>query len=290
MKRFIKHNKIASSVVAVCLVVAGTSAWGWWHYVYSNPKRVFNRMLATSLSTPSVIKTTTQAAGGQSKEITSLRVNPTPILNSVTTSQGTKRELIATPVASYVRFVDIDLKELGLSNSSQDLSGVLNVWGKSAAADAAMMGVASYNQSLFGIVPVGRLSTADRTALLAQIQRDGVYTIDYSTVKRDTVAGRPTYTYSVSIKPRAFISMVKSFAADLGVHDFEQYDPSTYPESPAIIVTMHVDVWSSQLTAINYGEGQADEAYSGHGVTAPIAEPTKYISATELQTKLQQIH
>lgn len=290
MKQFIKRNKIASSVVVVCLIAVGASAWGWWHYVYSNPKRVFNRMLSASLSTPSITKTTTQTTGGQSTEMTALQVNPTAILDSVTKSEGAKRELIATPNASYIRFVDLDLQKLGLSNPSQDLSGVLNVWGKSSSADASMIGVAGYNQSLFGIVPVGRLSTANKAALLSQIQHDSVYAIDYSTVKREIVAGRPTYTYTVNIKPRAFIGMIKSFAADLGIHDFDQYNPSSYPESPTIAVSMRVDVWSSQLTAIVYGEGQANETYSGHGAAVVITEPTQSIPADELQTKLQQIH
>lgn len=289
MRQFIKRNKVASSIIVVCLVGAGVSVWGWWHYIYSNPQRVFNRMLSSSLSTPTVTKKTAQTTGGASTEVTSLRVNPVAILNSVTTAEGSKRELIATPRTSYIRFVDIDLQKLGLSGS-QDLSGVLNVWGKSSTADAGALGVAGYNQSLFGIVPIGRLSTANREALLSQIKHDSVYNVDYSKVKRELVQGRPTYTYTVSIKPRAFIGMVKSFSADLGLSDFEQYDPNSYPESPAIEVTMRIDVWSSQLTSIMYGQGQADETYSGHGAAVVITEPTQSIPADELQTKLQQIH
>lgn len=288
MKQFIKRNKIASGVIVVCLIGVGVSAWGWWHYIYSNPERVFNRMLTNSLSTPSVTKKVAQAGGGSAGEVTSLRVNPTAILDSVATAEGSERELIATPRTSYIRFTDIDPQKLGLSDS-QDLSGVLGVWGESSTADASAFGVAGYNQSLFGIVPVGRLTVADKKALLTQIKQDSVYNVDYSTVKRELLDGRPTYTYAVSIKPRAFISMVKSFSADLGMDDFKNYDPSSYPEDPAIEVTMRIDVWSGQLTSIAYGQGQADEVYSGHGAATVITEPAQAIPASELQTRLQQI-
>ncbi len=289
MKQFVKRNKLMGAVASLCVVLIVLSAWSWWHYIYSNPERVFNRMLSTSLSTASVTKKTTQAGGQAGAQVTSLNINPSPILDSTTTAVGNQRELIATPDASYVRFTDIDLSKLGVVDTSQDISGVLNVWGKSISLDGMNGGTGEYNQSLFGIVPVGRLSSQDRAALLGQMQKENVYNVDYSTTKRETVNGRPVYTYTVTIKPRAFISMLKSFSSYLGMNDFEQYDPNTYPESPLIAVSMQIDVWSSQLTKITYGEDQTTEDYSAYGALTDIQEPATYISAQELQAKLQQI-
>lgn len=294
MKQFIGRNKSVISILFVGIIIISASSWGWWHYVYSNPKRVFNRMLSQSLSTPSVTKSTIEPDSTKTlRQTTQLSVNPTPAVRSVSqVKQGDSlisTENIASPQADYVRYTGISTSQKGENDKPLDFSQILGVWGQSTNDDPTTEGAQLFNQTALGVVPLARLSVEDKKALLKQIAESNVYIVDYDNVTRSVVDGRPVYSYKVGLTPRAYVAMLKTFSRNLGNDELALTDPNDYPESPALNVGITIDVWSSQLRQVTYEDSPRVEDFSSHGALVNISMPTEFVSLPELQAKLQQI-
>ena len=293
MKQFIRRNKSVVGISVLSLVLVGVVSWSWWHYIYSNPKRVFNRMLSQSLSTPTVVKTTIDQDSSLN-QTTQLSVNPEALVRSESkinqSDSSITTESIATPEADYVRYTKISTSQKGQDGKPLDFSQVLGLWGRSTNADVTSTGAQLFNQTSLGVVPMGRLKPEARNALLKQIAETGVYSVDYSNVTRRNVGGRPVYEYKVGLSPRAYVTMLKSFSKALGENSLEQVDPNDYPESPNLNVGIYVDVWSSNLREITYENSNRTEIFSSHGgYVRPADLPTDAVPVEELQAKLQQI-
>ncbi|MDB5163476.1 MAG: hypothetical protein JWS12_93, partial [Candidatus Saccharibacteria bacterium] len=136
-------------------------------------------------------------------------------------------------------------------------------------------------------------NSPDRARLLQEIATKQVYAPDYSKVKRSYEHGRRLYTYNVSIKPDAYVSMLQTYTKDIGLTSVAGLDPAAYANSAAITLQLSVDVFSRQLVRISYPNQSAQservEEYSGYGGSYRIALPTKTISLSELQNRVQAI-
>ena len=297
-----KKLKIFTSVLMLtAIIVVTASAWAWWHYVRSNPKRVFEAMVANSLKTTGVTHQVKQTSGEQSLSQTiQYMTTPYNVVHANTTlSQGgasnasVLTETIGTPFTDYVRYLDVITAQKGADGKPLDFSKLIGVWGKT---NSSVDGVETqsngelFNETILGVIPVVNLPANSRNRLLRQINENNVYTPDYSTVERRIKNGRPEYTYTVSIKPEPYVAMLKQLAQEVGLTQLEQVNPANYANSEPLQFKISVDVWTRQLTAINFSDANfRSEQYSSYGVRKPVGLPVQTISVDELQQRLQSI-
>lgn len=296
MKKLLgKFTIIRVAVLAGVIVFAG-AGYGWWHMVYSSPQNVFNRMLATSLASNSVTKTINQNDGQQILEQTTQfsvapkqRVHAKNVLKQVV-DRGTviSTESIATSKADYVRYTDIKATQKRDDGKDYDFSSVVGQWGKADDRDPTSGGAQLFVQNLFGVVPLANLPADQRKELVQLIKKENVFGTDFSKTKRNLVNGRPVYSYDISVKPKAYVTMLKLFARDLGMRQLEQVDPDQYEDSEPLNFTFDVDAWSGQLRAIEYKDSVRTERMSAYGAKLQIEPPTSVIPLSELQKKLQR--
>lgn len=277
-------------------LLLAVSTIAWWKLVFSHPINVFDRMLSSSLATPSVFKQTSQSSEGQALDQTlalvtkpQARVSSKSVLRQTTAAETrVTTESIGTLEADYVRYTDIKTKQAGPDGKPIDFNNVLNVWGKSSQ-DSMAGGPQLFNQTLFGIVPIGDIAEPERSLLLRQITDTGVYKFDSKTVKRQTVNGRPVYSYQVSIRPMDYITMLKAFARSLGVAQLERIDPTQYKDDKPLSFSFDIDVLSGQLKKIDHADSKRVETYSSYGIRKNIPIPNTSISVDELQSRLQKL-
>ncbi|MES2971555.1 MAG: hypothetical protein V4702_04495 [Patescibacteria group bacterium] len=279
------------------IVILIFSSLSYWHIVYNSPGKVFSRMLKTSLSTVSVTKVISQADESQNlRQAVVLRSQPKPLIRSISVlAQGANgdtkvtTESISTPLIDFVRYNDIQTNQKNEAGSAFDFKDVVGVWGKTDDSDTSGNGAQLFNQTLLGVVPFANINKAQRDQLLNQINKNGVYEIDTSKVKRQYVNARPIYTYEVTVRPVAYVTMLKAFAQANGLTQLDQVNPDQYTESSPLTFTFEVDILSSQLTKIIYSQGQRTETYGSYGARVAINPPESSIPVGELQTRLQKI-
>jgi hypothetical protein len=283
-----QEKTLIIGIVTIAVVIALVSAWAYWRYVYTTPQNVFERMLRKSLSTPSVTKQTVESSEQQSlDQVTQLSVNPLPSVRTTTTaSQAASQistESIAFPDREYFRYTNIQTAQNQQQETTAQYQDALNIWGFSGSPEGGQL----FDQTLLGVVPIARLQPSDKQALLEQIQREAVYTIDFSDVTKQTVDGRSVYTYKVGLKPRAYVNMLKSFSGYIGTNELANVDINDYPDSPTLNIELSIDVLSGQLRTAAYEENGRIEVFTAHGAYNRVREPGESIPLSQLQAKLQ---
>lgn len=297
MKKLLgKISIVRVAVIAGVIVFAG-AAYGWWHFVYSNPKNVFNRMLATSLSSSSVTRNIKQDDDVQiltqtSQLVTSpsKRVHATNTLRQVIDA-GTvvNTESIATPKADFVRYTGIRTTQKNTEGKDFDFKSVIGVWGVSDGNDPFSGNPQLFAQNIFGVMPIANLPAAQRKELIDYIHKNQVFKTNFGKVGKSIEDGRPVYTYGISVPPKQYVTLLKMFAKDLGITQLEQVDPEQYADSNALNFLFKIDVWSGQLKTIQYKDSNRTENMTAYGARLLIDTPSSAVTLQELQTKLQGV-
>ncbi len=286
-----------NTIILIGIVILIASVFYWFKAIYSSPSNVFDRMLTNSLASTSVAKIITQSGGSQSLEEKSLlvtqpeqRVHSRSILGQGANSDTQiKTESIASPLYDFVRYTDISTTQKSTSGAGFNFSSVLGIWGKSDKASSTGSGAQLYDQTVLGVVPIANLPKSQKANLIKQIKKDVVYKYDSSNTKRQILNGRPVYSYGVEVAPVAYVSMLKSFAKDIGINQLEQIDPAQYANSAPLKFTFDIDVWSGQLTKISYENSVRVENFAAYGDKSQIKLPTSSIDVNALQARLRQI-
>jgi hypothetical protein len=276
----------------VAFVVAAVS---WWQYSYSTPERVFNRMIGNSLSTKSVTKSSGVNAQAQSVEQTTVaRIESEPQIHSRSTvSQGqgeqanvVSRESLVTLTNNYIKLNSIKTSQRNTDGQEFDFSSVLNIWGSAPATENDNSLAQLYSQNV--AVPFADLTHQDRQEIEELIKSTGVYEVDFGQARRVKQDGRDMFIFNVSVKPDAFISMMKSIGHKVGLNGYDDVDPAAYSELPTVPFTFVVDIMSANLVSVDYGDGQV-ENYSSYGLRYKHPVPTDTVTMTELQQRLQAL-
>ncbi len=291
---------ITTIVILAAIILAG-SGWAWWHFVRSNPERVFNAMLDNNLRTTAVTRKVKQTSGDQNLDQTvQLFVAPEHISHGMTALNQTGdekaqvvTETIGTPFIDYIRYLDVISDQKTEKGEKVDFSRITNQWGKTAVADGSESQTTGelYNESVLGVVPFANLPKADRQVLLEFVKASEVYKTDYSKVERSINNGRPEYTYTVAVQPAPYVAMLKELARRTGLTQLEGVDPSHYKNSAPLSFKLVVDVWSQQLSGIIYNNGARTERLSAYGVKGGVKVPAveNTIPLSELQNRVQSI-
>lgn len=279
------------------VLVAGALAFGavvYWRKVYSQPVNVFNRMLSNALTTSSVAKHSVVSSDGQTiSQVTDLFLSPNQrvhgLINITQKSIETstvKRETLTTTSDSYVRLVSVDTTQKNSNGQAFDFSSITGVWGHTPADDSTNSLSQLFGQNV--AVPYANLSVKQRKDLLSQIQTDGVYEVDTKNAQHLRQNGRPVMQFPVTVKPDAFIKMMKTLGLTLGVKGFEQVNAADYKNLPKVSFTFTVDILSGDLIKVDYGNGQIED-YSGYGIRTLPNDPADAIPMSQLQNRLQNL-
>lgn len=290
-----ERRSLVVLVVVVGLAVLAGAGILWCQKVYKTPENTFARMLSNSLSTASVTKQSVSETGPQKvTQSTRLQTSPEPRVHGVVEiSQGSadqqsfvKRETITSTTTNFVRLVTVETTQKNAAGQPYDFSPVLGTWGQTPATEGDNSTSQLYGQNV--AVPFVKLSANGRRQVLDQIRTENVYNVNYQTVKKVNVNGRQAYIYDVSVKPEAFIRMMKSIGQLVGVKGFDEVNSNDYKNLPDVKFTFTVDVLSRDLITVDYGNGQA-ESYSGAGFRSIARDPKDAISMLELQQRLQSL-
>lgn len=287
-------------IVAAVVIFTATSIYAWWQYSYTNPTKVFNRMVANNLATPSVTKSSVEVAGDQSLTQKAIIVTtPKQYVASQSTliqGEGEQKTEVVTETLAYTneeftRYLSITTSQKSISGKPFDFSGVLGLWGVTTQEDADDGGNSpqTFSQAVLGIVPVGGLNAANRKELASYIKSNDVFGIDYSSVKKEWKNNRLVYTYQGSVKPVPYVTMLKTFSHSIGLTQLDSIDPQQYKNSASINFSLDVDVISGQMTNINYSDSERTDEFSAYGYRPVIKTPTNVVPIYELQSRLQQI-
>ncbi len=287
-------------ILALLIVVIGIACAGvYWRRIYSDPQRTFQDMLSLNLETGSVTRHVAQASEeGTLDQTTTLSLGTQNTAHTLTTltqpgqSSNDKvvTESIGTLEADYLRYREITTPQMSANGKPINFSNVLNVWAKGESSSLGGQSAAQlFNESVVGIVPFAKLNSETRKHLLNTIRDKDVYNTDYAKAVYKLEHGRPVYTYTVNVKPAAYIAMLKEFGHDLGLKQLDNVEPAAYAQRPAQQLEFKVDVLSRQLLSINYHGANRQETYSGYGLQKIVDIPSSTIPITELQNRLQQI-
>lgn len=288
------QRKLVTVIVGIGVVLLGISAVAMEVRANTSPDRVFERMLHNALSTNSVVKSSNVDSETQKvNQATHLRTAPDARVHALVEinqiGEGgsyVKRESLVTEQNSFVRLVDIKTSQVSSTGKPFDFSSILGVWAQSPA-DASNNSLSQlYGQNV--AVPYAHLSSANRKMVLEQIERDGVYKIDYSKVKEARFNNRKAYVYQVGVKPVAFINMMKTVGQLEGVKDYADIDANAYKNLPDVNFVLIIDALSGDLVQADYGNDQV-ETYSGVGLRHIESDPKSAVSTLELQQRLQKL-
>jgi|GEM_PF-367428 len=284
-------------------VVFGLSFWLWLSTYYLGPAHVFWDMLANSLDTQSVVVETDQKQGNNTLKQLIQTDTSQSVSRSITTlnedGAQVQTEIIGTSKADYTRYLKITAPKGKGSSGTVNTAGVLNVWARSvdqAQTATQTSGQQLYAQATLGVglpvgsvpIPVGHMPASVRTAMLRQIQHEGLYDLGLNNVQKQYKNGHLVYIYSIKIQAILYVQMMQTFARELGLHELDQVDPNTYGNGHTLSAKIMVDAYSHQLVAVDTGQGVVQQ-YEGFGVPLHVSVPTSTIPVTELQQRLNNI-
>lgn len=295
VKRFLYKPWLWLGLGLVVLLAAG----GTWCYQTSrDPERVFWSMVEQSLATNGVTVDVNQNRGQASAhQFAQYSFGATNLSRSITTASqpGTqvKNESLGTQKADYTRYLSINTDQKSASGKRLDFSQVVGVWAKNTNGSTPQL----FSQAALGIglplgglaVPIGNLDPDARQALVNQMRDDNLYKISFNKVKKERRDGRLQYTYTASIKPVDYASMMISFAKAVGLHTFDDLQTANFVNQPEFELMLTVDVRSRHLVAAETNGGVVKQTYSGYDVPVAVNAPEKAISFNDLQQRLVKV-
>jgi hypothetical protein len=277
-------------VVAVLAVVVLVGLW--WAKVYESPSNVFWGMIENNLVTSGATTHVSESQSGSSfNEYTQFELGVHNIAYSTVTlnedGAEVRTETIGTLSTDYTRYTALSSK-----SKSVAYNRVIDVWAVGASTAKGQVTDPLYHllgQSVLGVVPYANLIPDMRQSLVDEAKLLHVYSPDLAHVTHTRAYGHRVYVYTVDISPRAYAAFMQQVVRDEGLGSVSEFNPDSYQaNSQPLVVQLSIDPISRELLAVNYGDGHI-ETISGYGLRPTITVPTHTISATELQTRLENL-
>lgn len=265
--------------------------WAFGHFVYDNPTNVFYGMISNALTTTGYIEKLGSAnLSYKSTKYVLVQTGANNITESIDILTGInanhyniKTESIGTPVYDYQRFVRI---QNTASQRSINYRPLLNLWGLNPS-DPNVTNGQLFNETLLGIIPIGQVSSSERSALMNQIKVTGVYQIEK--IAKTHVNGRLAYVYTIKLNSLAYLLMLKQFGLDLGLNQLKNINPNNLGQNNIPPLNLTIDVLSRQLIAIGLPNEVPIETFSSFGINQHITTPKNAISISSLENKFNQV-
>jgi hypothetical protein len=280
--------KLIGILVAVILIVGGVF---WYKQIYTDPEKVFWGMISNNLSTYSISKEVSQkGTNATSQENTMLAFSPSPAvrdIKAISTQNADntsviKIESIGTPTDTYQHYVTIK-QSSKKGKKDPNYNKVYSLWLKNSGNsqhETQLFSNTVYSALLFGNLPLEQ-----RNKTVAYLKNS--YKVDFSQVKKESVDGRKTYTYSAKLRLQNYAIAADYYAKALGLPNAGQINPKNYKPTDEVPLLFSVDVLSRQARGIQYASSGATEKYTTYGVVANFKPPTHTVSYETLQKTVQ---
>lgn len=290
-----------SKKIVTLVLVAVLAGTGIGYYKFQNRDKVttdvFWSAVDNSLKTTLFSRHSTAKSGGQSSDqVTDVFISPKQGVHSQTKFIQTgvdeaeaTTENLGTAYSDYVRYVSISTSQKNEQGKPYDFSKIVNVWAGTPEDKKETSGQ-QFGQGILSAIPAGNLTAEQRGVLTSMMAKEKVYDIQVVKTTREGLLRRPTYTYSVTLKPSAYVKVLKQFGDYVGITQLKGLDPSQYENAPDSAFEVSIDGWSRQITGIMQPGTNKRETISGHNARKTYVDaPKDYISVDDLQTRLQTV-
>jgi hypothetical protein len=250
-------------------------------------------MLTNNLTARTVTKNQVVSSSGQTDvQRATLIFGPSYVARALVTIQNSSGEVttetVATPTAAYLRYAAITD-----AAKKHDYSKLVNTWAKAGDDDTGTKMRQIFNNSLLDlslapIPPVGYVDNDIRSQLLDYITDQSVFAPDYENVKSQVVNGRQVYTYTVTVKLAPYLRMMQEFARVYGLKDLDNISPNEY-QAASLKLDISVDKLSHQMARVSSTALGLNETFTDYGLKQTIELPSKTVSVSELQSRLQAV-
>ncbi len=288
-------------IVGLALVIGVASVGFLAYHSYNKPDKVANRLfwgaVDGNLQTSSFSRVSSTKNGGQSAEQrAAVFISPKQGVHTKTvyTQTGLDEaeavtENIGTAFSDYVRYVSIETSQRSSSGKQFDFSSIVGVWA-GAAEDKSETNGQLFGQSVLTAIPFGDLTAQQRAKLIAMMKESGVYEYTMASPERSGILRRPSYSFAVTLKPAEYITVLKQFAADMGLTQLKDVNPADYKNAPKSSFQITVDGWSKQITSVVEPGSSQHQEISARGARLTLPDvPSNRISIEELQSRLQAV-
>lgn len=281
------------TVIMVGSVLVVFGIYFWWVKIYTNKQNVFNAMIVNNLSSFGISRSNSdETAGNSFKQIAQAQFGVTSLVEAkVNITQSTEdgqlnvvTRTIATPHEDFMQYSLIDMPT-PKGRPRVNLDSVLGQWAKMSSLEG---GGKIFSEIAYGIVPFGNFPRSQRSELINMIRSRNVYKVDFSKTEVIKEHGRDIYKYKVSVNPKSYAEVLKTFDQMLGRQQMAQLDPGQYSDMQPIEVVLGVDKLSRTLVSVSYDENKT-ESYNGYGVRKTVDLPKTELSQQELEFKLQNL-
>ncbi len=263
--------------------------------MYSSPERVFWRAVDNSLQVRSVSRQVARNVDAQEPD-QFLRLQTAPHagvagLNKYYQSGDRDvptlvTEVIGVPESDYIRVLELESNVPG--QEDPDISSFQGKWASTSTGAAGGQGQL-YGQLVFGIIPLGNLTSDQRSELMKMILEKKIYNVKFDETQSIKDEGRPAYGYNVSIKTDEYIRLLQRYAEMVGIEQLKGIDASQYADAPNLEFQVVADRVSSQIIATKQQGTQAMRFHSYGMLREPLTIPSETIPLQELQEKLQAL-
>lgn len=273
----------------------------WWNKASVEPATVFWGTVRNSMSTSGVtLHVNEGSASAKDSQSIQYSLGTSNLVHSTRTVEqnGTtvKTESVGDASHTYTRYTDVKTNQKTAAGKKADFSSVLNVWAVPASdtTSAQLLPQVALGLALpLGAVPmpIGYVAPTQRENIVRDMQSRSLYQVSFanSAVKKETKDGRLQYTYSVTMQPKLYVTIMKKFAKEVGVKDLENVDEAQYASTQAVTVSLTIDAHARQLVKVENTTQGYTETYSGYGVPVDISLPKNALSYDELQKRLQAL-
>ena len=299
-----KTNRVIQKITSVkfvtsfAVVILAVACGLWQYHNVTSQDRIFWGMIDNSLQTSSFSKTSTIQSGGQSAlQVTDVFTSPkqevysrTHYSQSGADEADATTENIGTPYRDYVRYTEINTTQKNTQGKPFDFSNIVNIWGASPDQGKKDTTGQLFNQSVLGVLPTGNLTAAQRKQLIKLMKDNKAYSYKMHKTSSQFLLSRPSYSFTVTVSPPAYITVLKQFAKDIGLNQLESIDPQEYKDSAEMQFEVTVDGWSHQVIEVTQTASNKKESISAQNVRKQLpTPPTKSIDIEDLQTRLQSV-
>ena len=265
--------------------------------LYLSPQRRFWMAIENNLSTSSVVRETESGGtGNKTVETTRFAFGAQAVqdkinnvsLKSATAESNVTTETVMTLSEQFVRYNNIFSTEKKTDGSNYNFAAIQGVWAKQDAATGAAgrdEQRLTYIQPLITLAPFGNLTPRARRAIVKKLKDNNVYTVDFAHPAYDDSTGEMLTTYDVSVKTKRYVTVLQDYLKDAGFGSYSAINPSAYPDSAEVQANFIIRQRNSTIASLVFSN--QTENYSDYGITQPLKLPSKTVSLSELQNRLQ---
>ena len=287
--RLSQPGKPAIFVIVGVLLLA-TSAYALDVVILQSPQRVWWSAMQTSMALKGVACTVHKQDDNQEiwLDLTGKKI---ALVTTTLSQNGTTvtTQDINTPQADYIRYTSVATAAKNTSGKALDTSKILNVWAKQPRTPASSPSI--LGQVALGgcIVPLVNVPQPQSDQLTAELKKGKVFQTNFAKSAYHWSLTRPYRDYAVTVDPTDYIPFMKQVDSLYGTQALSSVSADSFNGSKSQQLTFRIDAYSRRIQKIWYNGRPESFTFTRYGQVPQTTPPSKTISVTELQQRLQAL-